>query len=91
MEGIFIQHHFSMIPYQNMQGTDCTVLCPNKQLGCREKKSEFYGRLQAVGDQKAKKDLLIMIGDFNATFEKDNIGKELVMGKEGLGEINENG
>ena len=42
-------------------------------------------------DQKAKKDLLIMMGDFNAKIGKDNIGKELVMGKEGLGEINENG
>ncbi|KAI0228799.1 hypothetical protein LSAT2_020751 [Lamellibrachia satsuma] len=56
-----------------------------------EKKSEFYGRHQAVVDQKAKKDLLIMMGDFNAKIGKDNIGKELVMEKEGLGEINENG
>ena len=56
-----------------------------------EKKSEFYGIHQAVVNQKAKKDLLIMMGDFNAKIGKDNIGKELVMGKEGLGEINENG
>ena len=31
-----------------------------------------------------------MMGDFNARIGKDNIGKELVMEKEGLGEINEN-
>ena len=61
---------------------------PNKRLRCNEK---LYGRLQAVVDQKAKKDLLIMMGYFNAKIGKDNIGKELVMGKEGLGEINENG
>ena len=39
---------------------------------------------------KAKTDLLIMMDDFNAWIGKDNIGKELVMGKEGLDEINEN-
>ena len=42
-------------------------------------------------DQIAKTDLLIMMGDFNAKIGKDNIGKELVLGKEGLREINENG
>ena len=41
-------------------------------------------------DQKAKKDLLIIMGDLNANIGKDNIGKELVMGKEGFDEINEN-
>ena len=41
-------------------------------------------------DQKAKKDLRVMMGDFNAKIGKDNIGKELVMGKEGVGEINKN-
>ena len=56
-----------------------------------EKKSEFYGRLQAVVNQNAKKDLLIMMGDFNAKIGKDNTGKDLVMGKVGLGEMNENG
>ena len=33
MEGIFIPHHFSKILHQNTQGTDCTVLCPNKRFG----------------------------------------------------------
>ena len=42
-------------------------------------------------DQKAKKDLLIMMGDFNAKIGKDNIRKELVMGKGGLDETNETG
>ena len=46
-----------------------------------EQKSEFCGRLQAVVDQKAKKDLLIMMGDFIAKIGNDNTGKELVMGK----------
>ena len=50
-----------------------------------EKKSEFYGRLQAVVVyQKAKKYLLIIMGDSNAKIGKDNIRQELVMGKEGL-------
>ena len=53
----------------------------------QRKKCEIYGRLQAVVDQKAKKDLLIMMGNFNAKIEKDiigKIGKELVMGKGAL-------
>ena len=57
----------------------------------KRKISEFYGRLQAVVDQKAKKDLLNMMGDFNAKIGKDNIGKELVLWKEGLDETNVNG
>ena len=37
LEGIFIPHHFSKIPHQKTQGTDCTVVCPNKRLRCRAK------------------------------------------------------
>ena len=68
MEDIFILHHFSKMPHQNTQGTDCTVLKQTTRM--QRKKSEFYGRLQAVVDQKAKTD--------------DNIGKELVIGRRAL-------
>ena len=76
----FIPHHFSKIPHNNTPGTHCTVLCPNKQLRCRENAS-YVGD---VLDQKAKKTLLIMKGDFNAKIGKDNIGKELVLGRRAL-------
>jgi hypothetical protein len=32
-----------------------------------------------------------MMGDFNTKTGKENEGKELVMGREGLGSVNENG
>ena len=53
----------------------CTVLCPNKRLKCRQKIRVLWETPKAVVDQKAKKDLLIMMGDFNAKIGKDNIGK----------------
>ena len=48
-----------------------------------EKKTEFYGRLQAVVDQNPKIDLLIMMGDFNAKIGKDNIVKRASLGEGG--------
>jgi hypothetical protein len=35
--------------------------------------------------------MLIMTGDFNAKIGNENQGKELVMGRKGLGSMNENG
>ena len=50
--------------------------------------TKCYGRLQAVVDQNAKKDLLIMMGDFNAKIGNDN--RKRASHGEGLGNINEN-
>ena len=56
-----------------------------------EKKEDFYQHLQTVLDRVGKKDMTLIMGDFNAKIGSDNTGYEEVMGKQGLGEMNENG
>ena len=56
-----------------------------------ENKDQFYNRLQTIIDKCPVKDVNILMGYFNAKIGKDNTGYEEVMGKHGLGEINENG
>ena len=56
-----------------------------------EVKSEFYARLQGFIDGVAKKDLILLLGDFNAKVGSNNRGFKAVIGKHGLGEMCENG
>ena len=56
-----------------------------------EKKDTFYQQLQAVLDKTGKKDMTILMGDFNAKIGADNTGYDEVMGTQGLGYMNENG
>ncbi|VDP30540.1 unnamed protein product [Schistosoma margrebowiei] len=54
-------------------------------------KDQFYNRLQSVIEKCPTKDLIILMGDFNAKVGTDNTGYEDIMGRHGLGERNENG
>lgn len=56
-----------------------------------QNKLDFYDKLQMIVNQAPKRDILIIMGDFNAKIGNDNTNKELVMGKHGVGEQNENG
>ena len=56
-----------------------------------EVKSQFYARLQGVIDGVARKDLILLLGNFNAKVESNNTGFETVMGKHGIGEMSDNG
>ena len=56
-----------------------------------EVKEEFYDQIQAIMENAPKRDLKILMGDINAKVGSDNTGKELIMGKHGIGEQNENG
>ena len=49
-----------------------------------ENKEEFYNQLQDTLDRTTPPDILIVMGDMNAKVGKENTGKELVMGKDGL-------
>ena len=42
-------------------------------------------------DQVPRRDIILVIGDTNAKVGNDKIGYELIIGKEGLGTMNENG
>lgn len=56
-----------------------------------EKKDDFYRQLQGVLSKQSSTDFTILMGDFNAKVGADNTGYEEVMGKHGLGQMNENG
>ena len=42
-------------------------------------------------DFRTRRDILIVTGDFNAKIGNDNTGREKIMGREGLGTMNDNG
>ncbi|XP_059154670.1 uncharacterized protein LOC131940109 [Physella acuta] len=55
-----------------------------------EEKEDFYSTLQAQIDKSPKRDIKIVMGDMNAKVGKENKERELTMGKNGIGTINEN-
>ncbi|XP_072380618.1 uncharacterized protein [Diabrotica undecimpunctata] len=56
-----------------------------------EEKDIFYEQLEQTTQQVNQGDILIVMGDMNAKVGEDNINLETVMGKHGLGMMNENG
>ena len=54
-------------------------------------KEEFYQLLEETTRKCSSKDITILMGDLNAKVGSDNTGYEQVMGRHGLGEMNENG
>ena len=52
---------------------------------------KIYNQLQATIDKTTPRIVLIVMGDMKAKVGQDNTGRELIMGKEGIGDINENG
>ena len=56
-----------------------------------EDKEEFYEQLSKITEKVPRQDLLIVMGDANAKVGRENVGIEDAMGKEGLGDRNENG
>ena len=57
----------------------------------QEKKEQFYRQLQSTIDNTPVGDIKILMGNMNAKLGLDNTGRELIMGREALGEMNENG
>lgn len=56
-----------------------------------ELKQEFYDSLQGVLDHTPRRDIRILMGDLNAKLGSDNTGRERIMGRHGLGCLNQNG
>lgn len=56
-----------------------------------EEKEVFYEQFQVVMDKLLRRDLKILMGDFNVKVGVDNINREFIMGKYGVGVQNENG
>jgi exonuclease III len=57
----------------------------------KEKKEEFYKQLNETIATSTKRDVIIVMGDMNAKVESNNEGLEHVMGRHGIGNMNENG
>lgn len=53
-----------------------------------ETKDEFYDRLQNILDNYSEKNMTLLMGDMNTKIGEDNIGYEEVMGRYGLGQMN---
>ena len=56
-----------------------------------ETNEDFYNKLQTLCDQLKEKDMSILTGDLTAKIGSDNSGYEEVMGRQGLGKMNDNG
>ena len=54
-------------------------------------KEDFYHSLQTVIDKVPKRDVLIVMGDFNAKVGSEREGREREIGPHGIGQMNENG
>lgn len=54
-------------------------------------KNAFYSYLSKVLDEIHIGDIKIVLGDFNAQLGSDNMGRERVMGKHGMGRLTGNG
>jgi len=56
-----------------------------------EKKEEFYQQLSEAITTVKKRDVIIVMGDMNAKIGTNNECLEYVMGRHGIGNMNENG
>ena len=77
----------------NAKGRKTTIIqcyAPTN-VATEEDKENFYGALQALLDSAPERDIKIVMGDLNAKVGMDNTDRELIMGKHGVGIINENG
>ena len=77
----------------NSKGRKVTIIqcyAPTNTANANDKE-EFYDQLQATINRVPKTDLKIVMGDINAKVGEDNPERELIMGKHGVGELNENG
>ena len=63
---------------------------PNEDANA-EVKDAFYDQLQTAVESVHAHDMLLILGDLNAKVGSDNTGREHVMGKHGIGTINDNG
>ena len=53
--------------------------------------SMLCNKLQTLCDKLKEKDMVMLMGDLNAKIGSDNSGYEQVIGRQGLGKLNENG
>jgi len=57
----------------------------------KDKKEEFYQQLSEAITTVKKRNVIIVMGDMNAKIGPNNEGLQHVMGRHGIGNMNENG
>ena len=68
-----------------------SIYAPTNEENMEEETEKFYSRLQDVVCSIPKRDMLLILGDFNARVGCDSSTWEGVMGNHGPSELNENG
>ena len=61
------------------------------ELNSLARKDEFHNRLQDTILKCSKHDMILVIGDVNAHVGSDNTSREDIVGKHGVGNMNDNG
>ena len=80
-----------LVARYNSKGRKVTIIYAPTNAANTDDKEEFYDQLKATINRAPKTDLKIITGDMNAKVGEDNTGRELIVGKHGVGEQNENG
>ena len=90
MGGVWPTDHHSILPYkeEDQHGFE-PLLCPDDN--DEQDKEEFYGKLLAISQDRPRRNIIIVMGDFNANIYSNNRGYKEIMGHRGLGEMNDNG
>lgn len=70
--------------------TLAVIKCNSNEVD-QEVKEEFYNVLQNTMKYRSKREIILLMGDFNANVGNDNTGYREIMGRHGDGDINENG
>uniref|UniRef100_A0A336M488 CSON002588 protein n=1 Tax=Culicoides sonorensis TaxID=179676 RepID=A0A336M488_CULSO len=92
MDYRFISERIMLVRFRGTARNITVVQCyaPTEDAD-NEIKEAFYDVLNSTLASVPKRDLLILMGDFNAKVGSDNDAIEHVIGKHGVGEMNENG
>ena len=87
------KNHHSWIHHKPERDEDehHSLLCLHERQADEEMKEEFYNLLQVAVSKQGANNITVLMGDVNANMGADNRGYEQVMGRHGLGTMNENG
>ena len=70
--------------------TLAVIKCNSNEVD-QEVKEEFYNVLQNTMKYRSKREIILLMGDFNANVGNDNTGYREIIGRHRDGDINENG
>ncbi|VDO87169.1 unnamed protein product [Heligmosomoides polygyrus] len=82
----------SRIAVLTLSGTTRTdIFSVPTEIGPDDAKDDFYNSLRTAIDLVSKTDVILIAGNFNARVGRNRSGWEEVLGRHGVGEVNDNG